>query len=152
MEFLLFLDNIEIEIIRLVEQAGYSIEENTPLCLLSKDYVGFLKKRHNSLVICTNNIKERERYKLSKFNKKEKFERTSWIIKKALRHEAIHVAQDCNNGQILEMKKSLSFNPAKLKALNASTSISGEEKKEIQAYILEDRPKLVIEKLKKYCL
>ena len=43
MEFIQFLDRVEIEIIKMVEEAGYSMEENTPLCLLSEKYVGFLK-------------------------------------------------------------------------------------------------------------
>ena len=62
MEFLIFLDKVELEIIRLVEQAGYSTEENTPLCLLSNDFVGFLKKRQKKIVICTNNAIKRENY------------------------------------------------------------------------------------------
>ena len=44
------------------------------------------------------------------------------------------------------------MNPAKLGALEASKKISGEEEKERQAYILEDRPKLVKRELIKYCL
>ena len=58
MEFLAFLDKNEIEIIRLIEKAGYSAEENTPLCLKGKEYVGFTKKKDKTLVICTNNIKQ----------------------------------------------------------------------------------------------
>ena len=44
------------------------------------------------------------------------------------------------------------MNPAKIKALNGSRKISGEEEKEKQAYILEDRPKQVKKELQKYCL
>ena len=42
---------IEIEIVEMVEQAGYSTEENTSLCLLSERYVGFLKKREKTKVV-----------------------------------------------------------------------------------------------------
>ena len=31
--------------IGLVKEANYRIEENTPLCLLGKNYVGFFKKQ-----------------------------------------------------------------------------------------------------------
>ena len=56
-----------------------------------------------------------------------------------------------------ELKKSkdtdeLEAIKSKTEALKGSTKISGEEKKEIQAYILEDRPKLVKEELNRYCL
>tara|TARA_Y100001968_G_scaffold332938_1_gene393151 strand:+ start:1181 stop:1636 length:456 start_codon:yes stop_codon:yes gene_type:complete len=151
MEFILFLDKIEKEIISIVEKAGYSIEENTPLCLLGKDYVGFLKKNQKRIVICTNNAKTREGYKYTRKNN-EIFDRTAIHIKKALRHEAVHVAQACNNGKLLALNKKLSINPAKIYALKESTKISGEQEKEIQAYILEDRPKLVRNELMKYCL
>ena len=39
-----------------------------------------------------------------------------------------------------------------MRALYGSIKISGEEEKERQAYIMEDKPKLVEKKLKKYCL
>tara|TARA_Y100001968_G_scaffold145042_1_gene132483 strand:- start:1145 stop:1603 length:459 start_codon:yes stop_codon:yes gene_type:complete len=152
MEFIQFLDQVEIEIIRMVEQAGYSTEENTALCLLSENYVGFLKKRQKTIVICTENAKKREGYTHLRKRDIDSFERTATHIKKALRHESVHVAQECNNGNLLDIKKSLSMNPAKNQALNGSKKISGEEEKEKQAYILEDRPKQVKKELKKYCL
>ena len=55
MEFIDFLDRVEIEIIRIIERVGYSTEENTSLCLISDNYVGFLKKRQKTIVICTDN-------------------------------------------------------------------------------------------------
>tara|TARA_B100000214_G_C23874484_1_gene584248 strand:+ start:188 stop:646 length:459 start_codon:yes stop_codon:yes gene_type:complete len=152
MEFIDFLDRAEIEIIRIVEEAGYSTEENTPLCSLSANYVGFLKKKERKIVICTENAKKKEGYKFINKNNIDRFERTALHIKKALRHEAAHVAQECNKGKLLNIKKKLSMNPAKIKALKGSTILSGEEEKERQAYILEDRPRLLKKELKKYCL
>ncbi len=152
MEFIEFLDRVEIEIIRIVEKVGYSTEENTSLCLISDNYVGFLKKREKVIVICTENAKKREGYTLLSKRDVNKHERTAKHIKKAIRHESVHIAQECNNGNLLDIKKSLSMNPAKSEALNGSKIISGEEEKEKQAYILEDRPKLVIKELEKYCL
>ena len=152
MEFIGFLDQAEIEMIRIIEQAGYRIEENNSLCLLSEKYVGFLKKKEKTVIICTDNAKNREGYTLIKKRNTDKFERTAIHIKKALRHETVHVAQECNNGNLLDIKKKLTMNPAKIDALKGSTRISGEEEKERQAYILEDKPKLLQKELKKYCL
>ena len=152
MEFVDFLDKKEIEIIKIVEQAGYKIEENKPLCLVSNNYVGFLNKRKKVLIICTNNAKKREGYTILRKKDKDTFERTALHIKKALRHEAVHVAQECNNGNLLNIDEKLSMSPLKLKALNESIKISGEEKKERQAYILENKPKLVEKELIRYCL
>mgnify|MGYP001225924897 CR=1 FL=1 len=152
MEFINFLDRVEIEIIRMVEQAGYETEENTYLCLLSEKYAGFLKKKEKKIVICTDNAKRREGYTFLRKRNTETFERTATNIKKAVRHEAVHVAQECNNGNLLEIKENLLINTAKIEALEGSKKISGEEAKERQAYILEDKPKLLKEELKKYCL
>ena len=152
MEFVDFLDKKEIEIIKIVEQAGYKIEENKPLCLVSNNYVGFLNKRKKVLIICTNNAKKREGYTILRKKDKNTFERTALHIKKALRHEAVHVAQECNNGNLLNIDEKLSMSPLKLKALNESIKISGEREKERQAYILENKPKLVEKELRKYCL
>ena len=152
MEFVDFLDKKEIEIIKIVEQAGYKIEENKPLCLVSNNYVGFLNKRKKVLIICTNNAKKREGYTILRKKDKDTFERTALHIKKALRHEAVHVAQECNNGNLLNIDEKLSMSPLKLMALNESIKISGEREKERQAYILENKPKLVEKELRKYCL
>ncbi len=154
MEFIQFLDKMEKQIIRLVEEAGYSTEENSSLCLLSKDYVGFMNKKQKKIIICTKNAKEKEGYRFLIKRNNEVFERTSIHIKKAVRHEAVHVAQECNQGKLLETNKVLSINNSKLNALKGSIKISGEKEKEkeIQAYILEDNPKLVLKELEKYCL
>ena len=152
MEFIEFLDQIEIEIVRIVEQAGYSTEENTELCLLSEKFVGFLQKRQKKIVICTDNAKKKEGYKFLKNSNNNTFERTARHIKKALRHEAIHVAQECNDGKLLDIKQKLSMHSTKVDALKGSTKMSGEEEKEKQAYILEDKPKLVKKELRRYCL
>ena len=152
MEFVDFLDRTELEIVKLVEQAGYKTTENTPLCLASNNYVGFINKRKKVLIICTNNAKKREGYTNLRKKDKDTFERTALHIKKALRHEAVHVAQECNDGKLLNIDQKLSINPSKIKALKESIRISGEEEKERQAYILENKPKLVVKEFKKYCL
>ena len=152
MEFLEYLDRTEVEIIKIVEKAGYKIEENKPICLLSDDYVGFLDKKDNEIVICTNNAKKREGYRYLRNKDEDTFERIALHIKKALRHEAVHVAQECNNGKILKIDKKLSMNVSKMKAFYKSIKISGGEEEEMQAYVLEDKPKLVEKTLKKYCL
>ena len=152
MEFIEFLDRTELEIIKIVENAGYKTKENTKLCFLGKNYVAFLNKRKKEIVICTSNAKKREGYTPLRMNKKEIFERTALHIKKALRHEAVHVAQECNYGNLLKIDRKLTINPSKINALNGSIKISGEEEKERQAYILEDKPILVKNELRKYCL
>ena len=152
MEYIEFIDKAEIEIVRMVEEAGYSIEENTSLCLLSEKYVGFLKKKDKIIVICTTNAKKKEGYTFLRRRNSDTFKRTAKHIKKAIRHEAIHVAQECNDGKLLDINEKLSMSLSKVEALKGSTLISGEKEKEKQAYILEDNPRSVKKELKKYCL
>ena len=152
MEFIEFLDKSEIEIIKMVEKAGYKTAENTKLCLLGENYVGFLNRRKKEIIICTSNAKKREGYTLMRRRDNDLFNRTALHIKKALRHEAVHIAQECNDGNLLKIDTKLSMNPSKIKALNGSIRISGEEEKERQAYILEDKPRLIKNELRKYCL
>ena len=152
MEFIEFLDRAEVEIIKMVEEAGYVTKENTKLCLLGENYVGFFNRKKKEIVICTSNAKKREGYTILRKNNKEVFEKTALHIKKAIRHEAVHVAQECNNGNLLEIDSKLSMNSSKISALNGSIRISGEEEKERQAYILEDKPRLIKNKLRRYCL
>ena len=76
-------------------------------------------------------------------------------IRKALRHEATHAIQKCNNSKTLGDIKELEdkLHPSKRKALDFSTSkFSGTYAKEVEAYILEVKPKKVKNMIKKYCL
>ena len=68
MEFIIFLSKIDKEIIELIKKANYSIEENTPLCLIDKRFIGFHKKIEKSIVICTNNAKKISNYRKIKKN------------------------------------------------------------------------------------
>ena len=154
MEFLLFLEAKEKEILNLIYKAEYTIEENTPLCLLGKEYFGFLKKKQKRVVICTENAKKRGGYILSKISQNEDTDKTGIYIRRALRHESVHIAQQCNKGNVIEIssKRKLEIHPYKLNALKGSTKISGKREHEYQAYTLEDKPKIIINALKKYCL
>ena len=76
-------------------------------------------------------------------------------IRKALRHEATHAIQKCNDNKVIgDIKKLESkLHKNKRKALDFSTSnFSGTYAKEVEAYVLEDKPKEVKNLIKKYCL
>ena len=137
----------------LIYKAGFSVEENTPLCLLGDKFFGFYKKKQKTIVICTNNAMKIGGYSISRNKVHDDFSQTSIYIKKALRHEAVHVAQSCNNGKPLNINggKGYKLHPYKVDALKNSTMMSGNREKEHEAYWMEDRPKLVIQALKKYC-
>ena len=155
MEFIIFLNKLDKEIIELVRKANYSIEENSPICLTNNKYIGFHNRAEKLIVICTNNAKEITNFRRIKLLNKNDNHKTGLYISKALRHEATHMIQSCNNNKIIgnieDIKKRLNKN--KIKALKLSMKISGSNlNREIEAYLMEDRPRKVIKAIKKYCL
>ena len=151
MEFILFLSKIDKEIIELIYKSNHSIEENTELCLIDKKFVGFFKKREKAIVICTKNIKQLGGYRE---DKKYDNHKTNIYIRRALRHEATHLVQSCNNDKPTGIIKNIEdrIHKGKLKALNSSVRISGNYGKELEAYVMEDKPRKLKEILKSYCL
>ena len=151
MEFILFLSKIDKEIIELINKSNHSIEENTALCYIDKKFVGFYKREEKSIVICTKNAKQLGGYKEDKSYDNHK---TKLYIRRALRHEATHMVQACNGdkviGDINEIKKKINKN--KEKAIKSSVKISGNLEKELEAYMMEDKPRKVKKAIIKYCL
>ena len=151
MEFILFLNKIDKEIIELINKSNHSIEENTALCLIDKKFVGFYKKKEKTIVICTENAKKLGGYRGEKRYDNHK---TNLYIRRALRHETTHLVQSCNNNKPTGVIENMGnkINAGKLKALESSVRISGNLEKELEAYIMEDKPRKVKEILKSYCL
>ena len=151
MEFILLLSKIDKEIIELINKSNNSIEENTALCLIDKKFVGFYKRKEKAIVICTENAKKLGGYRKSKSYDNHK---TNLYIRRALRHETTHLVQSCNNNKPTGVIKNIEdkIHEGKLKALNSSVQISGNYYKELEAYIMEDKPRKVKEILKSYCL
>ncbi len=155
MEFIIFLSKLDKEILELLVKANYLVEENKIECLINKEIKGLHKFKENKIIICTENAKRKTNFKEIKNNSIKDNFKTERAIRKALRHEATHVVQKCNGnktvGDIKELETKLNKN--KRKALDFSTSkFAGKYEKEVEAYIMEDKPKKVKEMLKKYCL
>ena len=155
MEFIIFLSRLDKEILDLLIKANYIVEENKIECLLNKEIKGLHNFEENKIIICTENAKRKTNYRSKKkLTKKDNF-KTEREIRKALRHEATHAIQKCNNNKTIEDIKKLEskLHQSKRKALEFSTSnFSGTYAKEVEAYVLEDKPKKVKNLIKKYCL
>ena len=155
MEFIIFLSRLDKEILDLLIKANYIVEENKIECLLNKEIKWLHNFEENKITICTENAKRKTNYRNKKREQNKDNFKTERAIRKALRHEATHVVQKCNNdktiGDIKKLEKKLHHN--KRKALKFSTSnFSGTYAKEVEAYVLEDKPKKVKNLIKKYCL
>ena len=155
MEFIIFLSKLDKEILDLLIKANYIVVENKIECLLNKEIKGIHNFEENKIIICTENAKRKTNYRNKKqVQNKDNF-KTELAIRKALRHEATHAIQKCNNNKIVGDVKNLEgkLHQSKRKALEFSTSnFSGTYEKEIEAYIFEDKPKKVKKMLTKYCL
>ena len=155
MEFIVFLSKLDTEIFDLLKKANYAVEENKIECLLNKNIKGLHNFEENKIIICTENAKKKTNYRKIKKQQNKDNIKTKSAIRKALRHEATHAIQKCNNNKIIGDIKKLEnkLHQSKRKALEFSTSnFSGTYKKEVEAYVLEDKPKKVKNLLEKYCL
>ena len=155
MEFIIFLSKLDREILELLIKANYIVEENKIECLLNREIKGLHDFEENKIIICTENAKTKTNYKVIKNNLNKDNTKTARAIRKALRHEATHAVQKCNKNKAVENIQNLEskLHPQKKKALEFSTNVfKGNYAKEVEAYILEDKPKKVKEMLKNYCL
>ena len=155
MEFIIFLSKLDKEILDLLIKANYIVEENKIECLINKEIKGLHNFKENKIIICTGNAKRKTNYRnIKQLQNKDNF-KTERAIRKALRHEATHAIQRCNNNKTIGDVKKLEtkLHQSKRKALEFSTSnFSGTYAKEVEAYVLEDKPKKVRNLIKKYCL
>ena len=155
MEFIIFLSQLDKDILALLIKANYIVEENKVECLLNKKIKGLHNFEENRIVICTENAKKITNYRDIKQQPYKDNYKTARAIRKALRHEATHAIQKCNNNKTVGDIKNLEgkLHQSKRNSLEFSTSnFSGTYAKEVEAYILEDKPKKVKNMIKKYCL
>ncbi len=155
MEFIIFLSKLDKEILNLLIEANYVVQENKAECLLSKKIKGLHIFEENKIIICTENAKRNTNYRDKKKQPNKDNFKTEQAIRKALRHEATHAIQKCNNNKILGDIKNLEskLHKSKKKALEYSTfNFSGTYAKEVEAYVLEDKPRKVKKMIEKYCL
>ena len=155
MEFIIFLSKIDKEILDLLIKANYIVEENKIQCHLNKEIKGLHNFVENKIIICTENAKRKTNYRDKRQRPNNENFKTKFAIRKALRHEATHAIQKCNNNKTVEDIKKLEdkLHQSKRRSLEFSTSnFSGTYAKEVEAYILEDKPKKVKHMIKKYCL
>ena len=155
MEFIIFLSKLDKEILDLLIKANYIVEENKIECSINKEIKGLHNFEKNKIIICTENAKRKTNYRNIKLKPNKDNFKTELAIRKALRHEATHVIQKCNNNKTVGDIKDLEdkLHPSKRRALKFSTSrFSGTYAKEVEAYVLEDKPRKVKDFIKKYCL
>jgi len=155
MEFILFLSKLDKEILNFLMKANYIVEENKIECLLNKEIKGLHNFKENKIIICTENAKRKTNYRSKKQSPNKDNFKTERAIRKALRHEATHAIQKCNDNKTIgDIKKLESkLHQSKRKALEFSRSnFSGTYAKEVEAYVLENKPKEVKNLIKKYCL
>jgi len=155
MEFIIFLSKLDKEILELLIKANYIVEENKIECLVNKEIKGLHNFEENKIIICTENAKRKTNYRVTKQRRNKDNFKTELAIRKALRHEATHAIQKCNNNKTVGNIKNLEgkLHQSKKKALKFSTSnFYGTYAKEVEAYVLEDKPKKVKNLIEKYCL
>ena len=107
MEFIIFLSRLDRDILDLLIKANYIVEENKIECLLNKEIKGLHNFKENKIIICTENAKRKTNYRNKKKHPNKDNFKTELAIRKALRHEATHAIQKCNNNKIVGDIKTL---------------------------------------------
>ena len=107
MEFIIFLSKLDKEILDLLIIANYIVEENKIECLLNKEIKGLHNFKQNKIIICTENAKSKTNYRSKKQQPNKDNFKTKLAIRKALRHEATHAIQKCNNNKTIGDIKNL---------------------------------------------
>ena len=107
MEFIIFLSKIDKEILELIIKANYKVEENKIECVINKEIKGLHNFEENKIVICTENAKRKTNYRNEKQRPNKDNFKTKLAIRKALRHEATHAIQKCNNNKTVGDIKNL---------------------------------------------
>ena len=122
MEFIIFLSKLDKEILDLLIKANYEVEENKIGCLINKEIKGLHNFVENKIIICTENAKRKTNYRSKKQSPNKDNFKTERAIRKALRHEATHAIQKCNDdktvGDIKKLESKL--HQSKRKALELS--------------------------------
>ena len=107
MEFIIFLSKLDKEILDLLIKANYEVEENKIECPLNKEIKGLHNFVENKIIICTENAKRKTNFKNVKLRPNKDNFKTKLAIRKALRHEATHAIQKCNNNKTVGNIKNL---------------------------------------------
>ena len=101
MEFIIFLSRLDKEILDLLIKANYIVEENKIECLINKEIKGLHNFAENKIIICTENAKKKTNYRNKKQKPNNDNFKTELAVRKALRHEATHAIQKCNDNKTI---------------------------------------------------
>ena len=107
MEFIIFLSKLDKEILNSLIKANYIVEENKIEGLLNKEIKGLHNFKENKIIICTENAKRKTNYRNKNQPPNKDNFKTERTIRKALRHEATHAIQKCNNNKTVGNIKNL---------------------------------------------
>ena len=150
MEFLLYLTPVGNQIINTIAQSKFKIYENSQLCKVEPNTMGYVDHDRDQFVVCTKNIIN------GGWSPKH-------YINQTVYHEAVHVAQDCKSKGLFSFlgpvslgipNKYMPLTANKKEALDSSTSFGGFKirEREHESYYLEDKPHKVLHYVQKYCL
>ena len=143
MEYVTYLNPVALQVQSMVARKARIIEDG-PLCRRN-DFVGFFDASRREMSICTSRIKAVSPWDYSR------------LINETLLHESVHVAQACKAraGYLKPLgirRASMSLSSGRRadlrKALGYDSSLGHIEH---EAYFMEDKPKLVLHVLNKYC-
>jgi len=150
LEFISFLLPLQLEMVGVMKQANYRVEQDTGLCEVSRVVFAWTTS-NKGMGVCLDNINH--------YSKQKGYDRRAIgkIVNQAITHEAVHVAQMCNKGKtVLSDRVQLDeLSPKQKSGVVRSMAYSlnlGSAALEAEAYYMEKSPTLTTYLLKRYCL
>ena len=148
MDFLFYpmlsaLEKVTVDIVG----TKYRIRENPPLCKSEPGLMGYVTYRPGVYGICTRSIVSNEFWPWKKAR----------MVKETVNHEAVHAAQGCHPKQwtLGYSLKDMRLSAERLAGVRASCRDGCDYESrtmEHEAYWLEDKPVVVNQEVRKYCL
>lgn len=150
LEFISLLLPLQLEMVGVMKQANFNVEQDTGLCEASRVVFAWTTS-NRGMGVCLDNIKQHAQQKGYDRNAVKS------IVNQAVTHESVHVAQMCNKGKtILSERVQLNdLSPKQKQSVIRSMAYSlnlGSAALEAEAYHMEKSPTLTTYMLKRYCL
>ena len=113
---------------------------------------GYFISRYRAIYLCVDNLLEDPR--LGDIDGRNKFKDARKQLSTTLTHEAVHAAQWCKGSKdwtLFNLNGSNTLGGFRDSALDLSAKLRGNKRSEKEAYLLENKPDIVMEAFDLYC-
>ena len=130
----------------------FLVISDPPTCKNNRMIRGYFISRYRAIYLCVDNLLEDPR--LGDIDGRNKFKDARKQLSTTLTHEAVHAAQWCKGSKdwtLFNLNGSNTLGGFRDSALDLSAKLRGNKRSEKEAYLLENKPDIVMEAIDLYC-